>query len=349
MDPAPPAMSFLLIFIVVPRRTWFPNAGVGVNEEGRRGGEGGRRSAGGRRRTSLLSSLNSIAPLPSGSKLSKTLSIASLVTCRPSWRIARLNSFFVMVPSPSSSHSRKSSITFFMLFVRKSCSAAPTSSPSGSADFGLNEPLLSPARAGSAPALACAATADGTPISGRRMVAGCTMTCAPSARTALSSSSYSVPYLLSKRSNVIPEVNQCRSATRSFTAARSPAVPSAIGTCIRRGELHAVQWRVLRHGKMPRTRSQQLKPLPIAALRGKDGTKCGRFTTYTTSTLSYLSILSIPPTEHERPRNRSTHLSGPGAVPLAREGRPCAGANLLSGVRHSPTWPAYALEAEHVQ
>eukprot|EP00964_Phaeocystis_antarctica_P131723 scaffold95686_cov63-Phaeocystis_antarctica.AAC.1 len=80
-----------------------------------------------------------------------------------------------------------------------------------------------------------------------------------------------------------------------------------------------------------------LKPLPDRGVEGKRrNSKRKRedccFKRYTTSTLSYLSILSIPPTEHERPRNRSTHLSGPGAVPLAREGRPCAGANLLSGV-----------------
>lgn len=87
-------------------------------------------SCAGLRRSPLWSSFMSMAPDPSGSNVSNSSSNSLLGAIMPSRGIAWQNSFLVIRPLPSSSHSRKRSITRTWFF----CSDAMICSGTGTSD-----------------------------------------------------------------------------------------------------------------------------------------------------------------------------------------------------------------------
>ena len=98
-----------------------------------------------RRRSALLSSLTSMAPEPSGSKVSKSSSMSDLGTVTPSSRIALTNSFLLTSPLPSSSHSRNRSMTRAEFLARPSCSCCCTgTSDSRSSSIRTTDPFFLP-------------------------------------------------------------------------------------------------------------------------------------------------------------------------------------------------------------
>ena len=84
------------------------------------------------RRSALFSSSIPIEPPPSGSKVSNSWSICALGASKPSRGMALRNSFLETVPSPSSSHSRKRSMTRTAFLERMSRSCCATDLPEDS-------------------------------------------------------------------------------------------------------------------------------------------------------------------------------------------------------------------------